>query len=107
MGAMVLTHINQFTRFLHTLKSSFYHGLWFTHKSDHRAVGCFTGIYIQQFHTFYLLNNICNLADNALIASFTEIRYAFNNRLRLNHTTESWFLHVHDFKLIRRAIYVV
>ena len=51
MSAMVLAHINEFARAFHYLEGCFHNCLRTAHKGDHRTVGGFSGVHVEQFHS--------------------------------------------------------
>ena len=82
---MMVAHVNKLGSLCHCLECCLNDILWFTHESHHCTVGSFTRVNIEQFNTFYTLNLVSNLFDYFQVASFTEVRYALNNLLRLSH----------------------
>ena len=71
--SVVLAHVDEFSGLFHRPESSLHHCSGFAHKGHHRSVGGFTGVNIQQFHTFCPFYLPCNLADYTLIAPFAEV----------------------------------
>ena len=50
MGTVVMSHINQFGSFLHSLKCSLNHCFRTSGEGNNCTVGGFTRIYVQHFH---------------------------------------------------------
>ena len=82
---MVTTHVDELTSLADGLESGLEHGVGFTHKGDHRTVGGFARVHVEQFHALDTFNLIGDLFDNGHIASLTEVRHAFHDFLLHTH----------------------
>ena len=81
----MLTHINQFSRFLNGQKCGFNHHIRSTHKGNHSSVCGFSRVYIKQFNTFNLFDNICYLVNDFHVAAFAEIRHTLHKFVYIVH----------------------
>jgi hypothetical protein len=74
----MFSHIDEVGGCLYGCKGGVGNGFGLTHKSDHSPVRGRAWIDMEQLHTFDVLYFVCDLADDAHIASLTEVWNAFD-----------------------------
>ena len=83
MCAVMLTHINKFTSTLHALERSLNDSLWAAYECHDCAVCRLTWIHDQNLDTTCFLDCRYDRIDDFHVASFTEIRHAFDNSFHI------------------------
>ncbi len=83
MRPVVVPHVDNLSRAFHPLESRFQHGVHGSDKGNYRPVGRFARIDIQDFDAIFADpragDRIDNLVDDIRVASFAEIRHAFDD----------------------------
>ena len=86
---MVAGHVNEFSGFLHAAEGGFAHCFRASYERDHGAVGGFAGVDVEKFD-FFTCDGGCSagdcgdyLVDNIFVATFAEVRDAFNDSLHI------------------------
>ena len=92
MRAVVLSHVNQFAGFLHSLKSGLNHRCGVTDKSDHSAVGSLSRIHVQQFHAISAADDVGDLFDDVHVAALAEVGHAFHDLSFVTHVLVVMFM---------------
>ena len=77
MRPVVFSHVDKLLRLGGSAESGLAHRGGLSHKGDYRAVGGFTGIYIQHLDAFYRLNGGDNGVNDVFIASLAVIGNTF------------------------------
>ena len=79
MRSMMEPHVNQFLGFPGTPEGGFEYRFGLSHERNDRAVRRLARIHIQHFHAFHGCDRRNDLVDNAFIASFAVVGYAFDD----------------------------
>ncbi len=86
MRAVVLAHVDELRRLLHTAESGLDNHLRLADKGHDGAVCGLSRVYVEQLDTLYTLYFVGNLLDYFFVASFTEVGNALNDLFFLDHT---------------------
>jgi len=86
MGAMMLTHVNEHGCLCDGQNSGIKDCRRTADKGNHRTIGGFTGVDIQQFHAIYFTDFIRDLPDHILVTPLTEVGYALYDLLADGHS---------------------
>ena len=79
MRSLMITHIDNLGSFLDALESRFQHGFGFSDEGNHRTVGRFTRIDVEQLDSVNRLDCGSNLLNNSLVTALAKVGHAFNN----------------------------
>ena len=79
MRSVMLAHVYEFLRLRGSFESRPAYRVRISHKRNHRAVGGFSRIHVENFYPFFRGYGGHNRVDYRLVAPFTEIGNAFDD----------------------------
>ena len=97
--AVVLAHIDKLRSLTHCAESSFHYRFRFSHKGNHRAVGCFTRIHVKQTYACRIADLVRDLVDNVHIAPFAKIGHALDKLLYFCHRSLDFIIMINSTKV--------